>query len=152
MLFFSKDKDVIDCVNVQGKISGEEEWMSLGPWGGKDGLDWAYKVDGPIMHISIGYGKAINSILFKSRNYDGIVIGSSRKIGSIDGHVVETVRPSFSLFTNPDRDVSGSIRCTWILHTSDHSGRLCVRIGALLFVSISIFFFLHKIDLYSPDK
>ncbi|KAI8527105.1 hypothetical protein RHMOL_Rhmol12G0050100 [Rhododendron molle] len=74
----------------KGKISNEQGWMSLGPWGGKDGADWAYEVDGPIMHISIGYGKAINSILFKSKNYDGIVIGSSGKIGCINGHVTET--------------------------------------------------------------
>ncbi|XP_058193158.1 uncharacterized protein LOC131310256 [Rhododendron vialii] len=70
---------------LKDKISDEEGLISLGPWGGKDGVDWTYKLDGPIMQINICYGEAINSILFRSRSCDGFVIRSSEKIGGPGG-------------------------------------------------------------------
>ncbi|KAH7833431.1 hypothetical protein Vadar_006281 [Vaccinium darrowii] len=75
---------------LKGKISNEEGWISLGPWGGKDGVEWAYKPNGPIMQISICYGEVINSILFRSRSCDGLLIGSSQEIGNTGGHTTET--------------------------------------------------------------
>ncbi|KAH7833005.1 hypothetical protein Vadar_002269 [Vaccinium darrowii] len=78
---------------LKGKISCEEGWISLGPWGGEDGSYWAYKAEGPIMQITICFGDAINSILFESKSSDGLVIGSSEKIGGSGGHITETVRP-----------------------------------------------------------
>ncbi|KAH7834204.1 hypothetical protein Vadar_013758 [Vaccinium darrowii] len=78
---------------LKGKISCEEGWISLGPWGGEDGSYWAYKAEGPIMQITICFGDAINSILFESKSSDGLVIGSSKKIGGSGGHITETVRP-----------------------------------------------------------
>ncbi|KAI8527098.1 hypothetical protein RHMOL_Rhmol12G0049500 [Rhododendron molle] len=74
---------------LKGKIN-DEGLISLGPWGGKDGVDWAYKANGPIMQISICYGEAIDSILFQSRSFDGLVIGSSEKIGGTGGHTTKT--------------------------------------------------------------
>ncbi|XP_058192000.1 mannose/glucose-specific lectin-like [Rhododendron vialii] len=68
-----------------GKISGEEGWLSLGPWGGKGGEYSTYKPDGPIMQITIRYGDVIDSILFESKSRDGVVIGSSVKIGGSGG-------------------------------------------------------------------
>ncbi|KAF7123467.1 hypothetical protein RHSIM_Rhsim12G0045500 [Rhododendron simsii] len=91
--FIFEKKVVIDCEIVQGKISGEEGWISLGPWGGEDGVNWAYKADGPIMQISICYGLAIDSILIESKSCDG-VIRSSEKFGGTGGYSTETVRPS----------------------------------------------------------
>ncbi|KAG5520983.1 hypothetical protein RHGRI_033514 [Rhododendron griersonianum] len=76
-----------DYLNVQGKISNEEGLISLGPWGGKDGVYWAYKANEPIMQISICYGEAINSILFQSKSYDGLVIGRSKKFGGTGGRM-----------------------------------------------------------------
>ncbi|KAG5520985.1 hypothetical protein RHGRI_033514 [Rhododendron griersonianum] len=70
-----------------GKISNEEGLISLGPWGGKDGVYWAYKANEPIMQISICYGEAINSILFQSKSYDGLVIGRSKKFGGTGGRM-----------------------------------------------------------------
>ncbi|KAG5520928.1 hypothetical protein RHGRI_033476 [Rhododendron griersonianum] len=69
-----------------GKIRGEETWISLGPWGGNDGTYWAYKIDGPIMRMTI-YGTIfIRSIVFESNSGDGVTIGSSVKIdGTGDG-------------------------------------------------------------------
>lgn len=81
----------INCVNVQSKITHEERWISLGPWGGDDGEDWAYKPDGPIMQISIRYGDVIHSILFESKSCDGVVIGSSVKHGGTGGYATKTV-------------------------------------------------------------
>ncbi|KAI8527106.1 hypothetical protein RHMOL_Rhmol12G0050200 [Rhododendron molle] len=78
-----------ECVNVQGKIRVEEGWISLGPWGGNDGVDWTYKANGPIMQISICYGQAIDSILFESKSCDGVLVGRSKKIGGTGGHVTE---------------------------------------------------------------
>ncbi|KAF7150315.1 hypothetical protein RHSIM_Rhsim02G0161900 [Rhododendron simsii] len=75
----------------KGKIRVEEGWISLGPWGGNDGVDWTYKANGSIMQISICYGQAIDSILFESKTYDGVLIGSSEKIGGTGGHVTEMV-------------------------------------------------------------
>lgn len=79
------------CGNVQSKISDEEGFISLGPWGGKDGVDWAYKANGPILQISICFGEAINSIFFRSRSCDGFVIGSSEKFGGTGGDTTEMV-------------------------------------------------------------
>ncbi|KAG5520923.1 hypothetical protein RHGRI_033471 [Rhododendron griersonianum] len=59
-----------------GKICGDEGWISLGPWGGKYGEDWAYKAVGPIMQITIGYNIFIESILFERKCCDGVVVGS----------------------------------------------------------------------------
>ncbi|KAI8527102.1 hypothetical protein RHMOL_Rhmol12G0049900 [Rhododendron molle] len=73
------------------KISDEDGWISLGPWGGEKGAPWAYKANGPIMQISVRYGEAINSILFESKSYDGVVMGCSEKIGNSGGHRTETV-------------------------------------------------------------
>ncbi|KAF7124312.1 hypothetical protein RHSIM_Rhsim12G0045700 [Rhododendron simsii] len=72
------------------KIKGGEGCISLGPWGGTDGEDWAYKTNGPIMQISICYGQAIDSVLFESKSCDGVLIGSPKKIGGSGGHATET--------------------------------------------------------------
>ncbi|KAH7832975.1 hypothetical protein Vadar_001930 [Vaccinium darrowii] len=76
-------------INLKAKISSEEGWISLGPWGGNGGVDWAYKPDGPIMQISIRYGEVIESIIFESRSCDDIIIGSSVKIGNMGGYATE---------------------------------------------------------------
>ncbi|KAH7834930.1 hypothetical protein Vadar_021073 [Vaccinium darrowii] len=74
------------------EISGKEGCISLGPWGGEDGTDWVYKPDGRLLQICILYGEAINSIVFASKSYDGVVIGRCKKIGSNgDGSGIETV-------------------------------------------------------------
>ncbi|XP_058216061.1 UPF0481 protein At3g47200-like isoform X3 [Rhododendron vialii] len=73
------------CVKVQGMISGEEGWISLGPWGGKCGVYSTYKVEGPIIQMTIRYGDVIDSILFESKSYNDAVIGSSVKIGGTGG-------------------------------------------------------------------
>ncbi|KAI8527104.1 hypothetical protein RHMOL_Rhmol12G0050000 [Rhododendron molle] len=75
---------------VKGKIRGEEGWISFGPWGGNDGVDWTYKANGPIMQISICYGEAINSVLFRSRSCDGLVIGSSEEFGATGSRTTKT--------------------------------------------------------------
>ncbi|KAG5520981.1 hypothetical protein RHGRI_033514 [Rhododendron griersonianum] len=84
----------IGCINKHsGSASNtqtEEGLISLGPWGGKDGVYWAYKANEPIMQISICYGEAINSILFQSKSYDGLVIGRSKKFGGTGGHPKKT--------------------------------------------------------------
>ncbi|KAH7841879.1 hypothetical protein Vadar_001918 [Vaccinium darrowii] len=74
----------------KGKISREEGWKSLGPWGGKDGDYWDFKVDGPMMQITVRYGLVIDSIFFESKSSDGHVIGSSKKIGGPGGHMTKT--------------------------------------------------------------
>ncbi|KAF7125071.1 hypothetical protein RHSIM_Rhsim12G0046100 [Rhododendron simsii] len=76
---------VINFVNVQGKISGEEGWISVGPWGGRGGTYSTYKPDGPVVQITIRYGDVVDSILFESKSRDGVVIGSSVKIGGAGG-------------------------------------------------------------------
>ncbi|XP_058220155.1 mannose/glucose-specific lectin-like isoform X2 [Rhododendron vialii] len=75
--------------HLKRKISDKDGWISLGPWGGEKGAPWAYKANGPIMQISVRYGKAINSILFESKSYDGVVMGCSKKIGNSGGHRTE---------------------------------------------------------------
>ncbi|KAF7124932.1 hypothetical protein RHSIM_Rhsim12G0044900 [Rhododendron simsii] len=86
----------IGCNSIGGTTRtdeiNDEGLISLGPWGGKDGVDWAYKANGPIMQISICYGEAINSILFRCRSFDGLVIGSSEKIGGTGGHTTKTTK------------------------------------------------------------
>ncbi|KAG5520918.1 hypothetical protein RHGRI_033466 [Rhododendron griersonianum] len=52
-------------------ISGEQGWISLGPWGGKGGEYSAYKAEGPIIQITIRRGDVIDSILFESKSYNG---------------------------------------------------------------------------------
>ncbi|XP_058193160.1 uncharacterized protein LOC131310257 [Rhododendron vialii] len=88
-LHLVQDPDSVPA-QLKGNISDEEGLISLGPWGGKDGVDWTYKPNGPIMQISICYGEAINSILFRSRSCDGFVIGSSEKIGGPGGDTTKT--------------------------------------------------------------
>ncbi|KAI8527113.1 hypothetical protein RHMOL_Rhmol12G0050900 [Rhododendron molle] len=68
-----------------GKISGEEGWISLGPWGGRGGTYSTYKPDGPIVQITIRYGDVVDSILFESKSRDGVIIGSAVKIGGTGG-------------------------------------------------------------------
>ncbi|KAF7123449.1 hypothetical protein RHSIM_Rhsim12G0045300 [Rhododendron simsii] len=75
---------------AKGKIKGEEGWISFGPWGGNDGVDWTYKANGPIMQIRICYGEAINSVLFQSRSSDGFIIGSSEEFGATGSHTTKT--------------------------------------------------------------
>ncbi|KAG5520927.1 hypothetical protein RHGRI_033475 [Rhododendron griersonianum] len=69
----------------EGKIIGEEGWISLGPWGGGGGVYSTYKSDGPIMQITISCGDVIDYILFESKSRDGVVIGSPVKIGGPGG-------------------------------------------------------------------
>ncbi|KAG5520989.1 hypothetical protein RHGRI_033514 [Rhododendron griersonianum] len=137
----------IGCINKHSgsasKISNEEGLISLGPWGGKDGVYWAYKANEPIMQISICYGEAINSILFQSKSYDGLVIGRSKKFGGTGGRM-ETVRPSFSLFkTRTEMYVDPSecfdVQVSQTAHMSDGSRHLCVLIFASYAYVHSIF-------------
>ncbi|KAG5520934.1 hypothetical protein RHGRI_033482 [Rhododendron griersonianum] len=80
-----------------GKISGEKGWISLGPWGGKGGKDWAYKPDGPIMKITIWYRDFISQILFESKSSDGVfcIDNSVEQLSSIsltyDGIVIKSL-------------------------------------------------------------
>ncbi|KAF7124449.1 hypothetical protein RHSIM_Rhsim12G0045400 [Rhododendron simsii] len=76
---------------AMGKIRGEETWISLGPWGGNGGTDWAYKVDGPIMKMTIYGSIFIRSIVFESNSGDGVTIGSSEKIDGTSDCAAETV-------------------------------------------------------------
>ncbi|KAF7153870.1 hypothetical protein RHSIM_Rhsim01G0064500 [Rhododendron simsii] len=96
------------------KIRGEEGCISLGPWGGNDGDDWAYKTNGPIMQISICYGQAIDSILFESKSCDGVLIGSPKKIGGSGGHATETI----TVGPSPLWSISESILLS---HTASHA-------------------------------
>ncbi|KAF7123231.1 hypothetical protein RHSIM_Rhsim12G0019100 [Rhododendron simsii] len=77
-------------VYVQGNISDGKGCISSGLGGGKEGAYWIYKADGPVMLISVRYGDAIDSIIFQSKNNDGV--GRSVKIGGIGGHTSKTVR------------------------------------------------------------
>ncbi|KAF7124510.1 hypothetical protein RHSIM_Rhsim12G0019200 [Rhododendron simsii] len=73
---------------------GEEGGIPLGPWGGKGGSHWAYKVDvAPILQITLRYGSIINSILITSKSRDGNVIGCSDRFGGRGGEYTATVLP-----------------------------------------------------------
>ncbi|XP_058194747.1 mannose/glucose-specific lectin-like [Rhododendron vialii] len=85
-----------------GKVTGEEGWISLGPWGSSGGSRKTYKADGPILQITLRLGKydsgrvrytILYSISFQSESRDGVVIGSSDHFGNPEqGGEATTVR------------------------------------------------------------
>lgn len=101
-------------VNVQGKVTGEEGWISLGAPGNTGTTNTTYntktyKADGPILQITVRllhldsgivrYTR-ICSISFQSESRDGVVIGSSEHFGSPEqggGYNGATV-PTLDLF------------------------------------------------------
>ncbi|KAF7141557.1 hypothetical protein RHSIM_Rhsim06G0033000 [Rhododendron simsii] len=58
---------------MQGKVSSAEGWISIGPWGGRQGERWAYKpTEGFIIkQIIVRHGWAVDSLLFQSERADG---------------------------------------------------------------------------------
>ncbi|XP_058193162.1 uncharacterized protein LOC131310258 isoform X2 [Rhododendron vialii] len=100
-----------------GKISGEEGWISLGPWGGKGGVYSTYKPDGPIMQITIRYQEDVNSISFKSKSRNGVVLGSSVKIGGNSGSssakfCIDSLVEQFSSISLTYKDNNGPVVVT----------------------------------------
>ncbi|KAI8526763.1 hypothetical protein RHMOL_Rhmol12G0021400 [Rhododendron molle] len=85
-----------------GKVTGEEGWISLGPWGNSTGSRKTYKADGPILQITLRLwnldsGRVrytlLTSISFQSVSRDGVVIGSSEHFGNPEqGGEATTVR------------------------------------------------------------
>ncbi|KAF7143304.1 hypothetical protein RHSIM_Rhsim05G0058700 [Rhododendron simsii] len=99
--FADIENGCIDCVNVQGKVTGEEGWISLGPWGPR-GLqrsrsETSYKADGPVMEMTVHYSQlspvsnigSIDAISFQSESCDGVLIGCSEIIGSSHGKMTQ---------------------------------------------------------------
>ncbi|KAG5543198.1 hypothetical protein RHGRI_016072 [Rhododendron griersonianum] len=64
----------------RGKVSSTEGWISIGPWGGRQGEGWAYKpTEGFIIkQIIVRHGGAVDSLLFQSETSDGSLEYSER--------------------------------------------------------------------------
>ncbi|KAK9280443.1 hypothetical protein L1049_014134 [Liquidambar formosana] len=71
-------------VGLQGEPGCLEGCTSMGPWGGPGGSEFSFCVKGGIKQIVIAHGVAIDSIIFKGDNGDG-VLEESDKFGGNGG-------------------------------------------------------------------
>ncbi|KAF7143208.1 hypothetical protein RHSIM_Rhsim05G0060100 [Rhododendron simsii] len=84
-----------------GKVTGDEGWKSLGPWGPRGSQrsrsEASYKADGPVMEMTVHYSQlspvsdteSIDAISFQSESCEGTLIGCSEIIGSSHGKMTQ---------------------------------------------------------------
>lgn len=70
----------------QEKKNCLEGCIKLGPWGGPNGNKWSFDVNGGITKIVVVYGEAIDSLLFKSIDEEGLIRYSPKFGGNGGDH------------------------------------------------------------------